>query len=131
MLLEIWEISNAHVQNMTPQKSRKTYSRIAFISLPFEGFYEWVAIFFLNIEYFVSEVTTWEGKNLYAAFIDTLSKRVSFIQMLRDVFKSQLKSFFSFWRISSEVGVIYHKEYIYTYIYIYMLIEVVFFFLGI
>lgn len=64
------------------------------MSLPFKGFYEWVAIFFLKIESFVSEVAMWEGKNLYVAFIETLSKRVSFIQMFIGVTKSQLKLFF-------------------------------------
>ena len=82
------------------------------MSLPFIGFYEWVAIFFLKIEYFVSEVTIWEGKNLYVAFIETLRKRVSFIQMFRGVSKSQW-SLFLFRRVLSEFDVIYHKEYIY------------------
>lgn len=77
-----------------PKSLGKIYSRITFMSLPFIGFYEWVAIFFLKIEYFVSEVTIWEGKNLYFAFIETLRKTVSFIQMFRGVSKSQLKSFF-------------------------------------
>ena len=40
-----------------PKSLGKIYSRITFMSLPFIGFYEWVAIFFLKIEYFVSEVT--------------------------------------------------------------------------